>query len=91
MPRQFGRVEAESPAKRRPRSSVAWLNLGQKLRARALVATKNPNMHEVTVWELSFSTPRISMHRWRPSTTTPTPRGVTTVLIASAISRVIRS
>src|SRR5260370_28797311 len=52
---------------------------------------KTPSMQEVRVWEVCFWTPRISRQMRRPSTTTPTPRGLTVVLIASAISLAILS
>ena len=34
---------------------------------------KLPSMQEVFICECCFSTPRIIMHRWLASTTTPTP------------------
>jgi len=36
---------------------------------------KQPSIDEVTAAECCFSTPRIIMHRWRASITTPTPWG----------------
>src|SRR5215469_13623217 len=44
-----------------------------------------PNIALVTVCELSFSTPRITMQRCLASTTTPTPSGVIFCWIAFAI------
>src|SRR5437588_308638 len=41
-------------------------------------------MQEVIMWPPCVSTPRISMHRWRASTTTPTPRGASASFSASA-------
>jgi len=37
---------------------------------------KEPSIEEVTAAECCFSTPRIIMHRWRASITTPTPCGL---------------
>ena len=47
---------------------------------------KVPSMHDVISCPPGFCTPLISMHRWRASTTTPTPLGATESLRASAIA-----
>src|SRR6266550_5256339 len=50
-----------------------------------------PSMALVTVCEFCFSTPRITMHRCRASTTTPTPNGAIFCWMALAIWFVRRS
>ena len=52
---------------------------------------KPPSMHEVTVLELIFCTPLMTMHMWLASTTTPTPTGEMASTTAIAISLVRRS
>ncbi len=52
---------------------------------------KAPSIAEVTALEFCFSTPRISMHMCRASTTTATPRGWSTSSRVWAIWVVSRS
>ena len=52
---------------------VRWLSL------------KDPRMAEVTIAEPCFCTPRIIMQKWLPSSTTATPCGSRTSIMASAI------
>ena len=49
---------------------------------------KLPSTLDVTITEFCFSTPRIIMHRWRHSITTPTPSAPTLSRTARAISAV---
>src|SRR6185312_1339747 len=51
----------------------------------------DPSTAEVTVVEFCFCTPRIIMHRCAASITTPTPRGLSTSVMACAMSTVRRS
>ena len=46
---------------------------------------KMPRRALVTVREFCFSTPRIIMQKWAASITTPTPVGLSTSMMASAI------
>src|ERR1700682_1665679 len=49
------------------------------------LSLNEPSIALVTVWEFSFSTPRITMQRCRPSMTTPTPNGAIFCWMALAI------
>ena len=55
--------------------STAECRTSDKNSVRVSFWRKQPTMALVTVEECCFSMPRIIMHRWRASITTPTPCG----------------
>src|SRR5690606_6922649 len=52
---------------------------------------KPPSIFEVTMLTPRLCTPRVVMHSWLASTTTPTPRGLSTSWMTAAICAVIFS
>jgi hypothetical protein len=59
-----------------PVPSFYFSRIRERNSSRVCAFSRNePSMALVTVCEFCFSTPRITMHRWRAWTTTPTPSG----------------
>src|SRR5205823_10557832 len=77
-----------SRAHSRPRPPCTSLRNSSRVLASCSSA---PRSALVTVLEFCFSTPRIIMQRWYASITTPTPRGSSTSMSASATWSVSRS
>src|ERR1700733_6245504 len=84
--KSFNTEGTEGAEKSRENLSLYFPRIRDRNSSRVLGLSLNePNIALVTVCELSFSTPRITMHRCRPSTTTPTPSGAIFCWMALAI------
>jgi hypothetical protein len=68
------RAQRNPRTQRKSRCYFPWIRDRNSSRVLGL-SLNDPSIALVTVCELSFSTPRMAMHRCRPSTTTPTPSG----------------
>jgi len=76
----------QQPITQNPLPPLYLSRMRERNSSRVCTFSRNaPSMALVTVCEFCFSTPRITMHRCRASTTTPTPNGAIFCWMALAI------